>query len=106
MSLANVLVFFLKEKPSANAPVVFCSLYTLRSLLFGLFRWELRNIQTCSWLRRRAEALERTVVTTTGAPKQPLPPLPIGKTEAEKGIYSITILLRRGFDPAARLPTR
>jgi hypothetical protein len=52
----------------------------------------LRNIQNCRWLKHRAEALESEIVTTSGAPKQPKPPLKIGKTEAEKWIYSVTIL--------------
>jgi hypothetical protein len=100
VSGATFLVFFLKEQiSSANAPVVFCFALYAALITLGLFRWELRNIQTCSWLRRRAEALEQTVVTTTGAPKQPLPPLRIGKTEAEKWIYSITILAWLSIPP-------
>jgi len=66
---------------------LFAALVTL-----GLFRWELRNIQTCSWLRRRAELLENIVVTEAQVPKQPLPPRGIGKTEAEKWVYSVTII--------------
>jgi hypothetical protein len=52
----------------------------------------LRNIQNCSWLKRRVEALEDEVAKRTNAPKQPGAPHKIGKTEAEKGIYSVTIL--------------
>jgi hypothetical protein len=46
----------------------------------------------CRWHRRRAEALEEALVKKSGAPSQPDAPLGIGKTEAEKVIYSATIL--------------
>jgi hypothetical protein len=93
VSGATLLTFFLQgtvspdKTPLMAALAVFAALITL-----GLFRWELRNIQNCSWLRRRSEALEQVVVTTVGIAKQPQPPMRIGKTEAEKFIYSATIL--------------
>jgi len=93
VSGATLLTFFLKESDlSTKEPLVLAlSLYAAMMTL-GLFRWELQNIQTCAWLRCRAEALEKKLVMTTGAPAQPPPPQRIGKTEAEKWIYSITIL--------------
>ena len=61
----------------------------------GLFRWELRNIQTCSWYRERAPFLrERMLADGALAPLAAGPPHPpgwIGKTEAEKVIYGVTI---------------
>ena len=93
VSGATLLTFFLKESiPSDKTPLVVALALFAALITLGLFRWELRNIQTCSWLRRRAEALEEALVATSGAPRQPKPPLRIGKTEAEKSIYSITIL--------------
>ncbi len=93
VSGAALLTLFLKEKiPSEKAPLVVALALFAALITLGLFRWELRNIQTCSCLRRRAEALEEALVKTSGAPGQPKPPLRIGKTEAEKSIYSITIL--------------
>lgn len=93
VSGAALLTLFLKESiPSEKAPLVVVLALFAALITLGLFRWELRNIQTCSWLRRRAEALEDALVKTTGAPMQPKPPLRIGKSEAEKSIYSITIL--------------
>jgi hypothetical protein len=93
VSGAALLTLFLKESiPSEKAPLVVALALFAALITLGLFRWELRNIQTCSWLRRRAEALEQALMETSGAPRQPKPPLSIGKTEAEKLIYSITIL--------------
>jgi hypothetical protein len=90
---ATLLTFFLKEPiPAENTDLMVALALVGALITLGLFRWELRNIQTCSWLRRRAEALEDAIVTSSGAPKQPKPPHRIGKTEAEKWIYSITIL--------------
>ena len=60
-------------------------------LTLGLFRWELRNVQTCLWLIKCGAALEET--TNEGKPGQfyrrPAPPMGIGKTAAEKLIYSV-----------------
>lgn len=93
LSGATLLTFFLKEPVTAEkAPLVITLSLFAALITLGLFRWELRNIQTCSWLRRRAETLERSVVAAVKAPPQPLPPLHIGKTEAEKWIYSVTII--------------
>ena len=89
-------------------------------LTFGLFRWELRNIETCSWLIKRAADLERSQFKLEqfgsekgqfagrekgpplypffgkrqkGKDNKPIPWLqhPIGKTEAEKIIYITAI---------------
>jgi hypothetical protein len=75
-----------------KAPLVITLSLFAALITLGLFRWELRNIQTCSWLRRRAEAIERSIVASAKAPLQPRPPLRIGKTEAEKWIYSVTVM--------------
>jgi len=77
-------------------------------ITFGLFRWELRNIQKCKWLISRAAALERKLFAhcishpqfvgiasqkDLGASKLDSISLastwkfPWGKTEAEKLIY-------------------
>jgi len=34
-------------------------------ITFGLFRWELRNIQTCSWLIKSAYVVERVALEST-----------------------------------------
>jgi YgiT-type zinc finger domain-containing protein len=93
VSGATLLTFFLKESIAPNrAPLVVALALFAALITLGLFRWELRNIQNCSWLKRRVEVIEDEVVTTSGALKQPEAPHKIGKTEAEKGIYSVTIL--------------
>ena len=93
ISGAALLTFFLKDPiPPAKASLVMTLALFAALITLGLFRWELRNILNCKWLARRAAALERALVRTSGAPTQPAPPFGIGKTEAEKAIYSITIL--------------
>lgn len=65
------------------------------AITLGLFRWELRNVQTCAWLIKYAEALEMDSLATKGlggiARSRPAAPQGIGKTEAEKLIYATTI---------------
>jgi hypothetical protein len=93
LSGASLLTLFLRERLTADrAPLaVLLSLFgALVSL--GLFRWELRNIQTGSWMRRRVEALEHAVVTAAGIPRRPAAPQAVGKAEAEKAIYTLTII--------------
>jgi hypothetical protein len=93
LSGATFLTLFLKGKvPTETAPIIVTLSLFAALITLGLFRWELRNIQTCSWLRRRAELLESIVVTEARSPKQPPPPLKIGKTEAEKLVYSVTVI--------------
>jgi hypothetical protein len=74
--------------PAIYAIAAFGALITL-----GLFRWELRNIQNCVWLIDCGKALEET--EGAGKPGQfyrrPKSPMRIGKTEAEKLIYGVTI---------------
>jgi hypothetical protein len=66
------------------------------SVTLGLFRWELRNIQTCSWLIKFSEAIEAHALATRGMSEifrtRPSPPQRIGKTEAEKLMYTTTIV--------------
>jgi hypothetical protein len=45
-----ILTFFLKEPiPAANTDFVVALSLVAAFITLGLFRWELRNIQTCSW---------------------------------------------------------
>jgi len=90
VSGATILTLFLKEHPGDPLPVVGFALFAALVTL-GLFRWELRNIQICRWLRDRAEALEKNIVNAAKMPTRPGSPSGIGKTEAEKWIYSVTI---------------
>ena len=87
------LVLQTRELPSGL--VVLLALFA-STITLGLFRWELRNVQTCSWLLDCARALEAEALKNSGTSQvfQSRPPRPqrIGKTEAEKLIYAATIL--------------
>jgi len=90
---ALITVMLQKEYLSANL-VMLLSLFA-GSITLGLFRWELRNIQTCSWLIAYAAALEGGSLAADGTAdlvRRPDAPQGIRKTEAEKLIYSVTIV--------------
>ena len=76
---------------------VFVSLFGA-TITFALFRWELRNIQTCKWLQARASDIEKDELELTfgqfyGRAKQkPFLGIKWGKTEAEKLLYTTTIV--------------
>ena len=76
--------------PAIYAIGAFGALITL-----GLFRWELRNIQTCKWLISCGAALERSENQVKAGQfyQRPKSPLRVGKTEAEKLIYGATTLI-------------
>jgi hypothetical protein len=71
---------------------------------FGLFRWELRNIQKCAWLVRRAADLEQYALSSGREPllyiqylgwtreRRPTLKRPWGKTEAEVVVYCAAML--------------
>ena len=74
--------------------VVLISLFAA-SLTFGLFRWELRNIQRCIRLTKLSEDLEKQVVenlqiSVEHAHDQRMPDK-IDKERAEKIIYAVVI---------------
>lgn len=54
-----ILKILEKQELLGNVGVLAISLIAA-ALTFGLYRWELRNIQVCSWLYRKALALEET----------------------------------------------
>ena len=89
---AGMLVALMRSEyfwsPAIYAIAAFGSLVTL-----GLFRWELRNIQNCLWLIDRGAALERTEDQTNAGQffQRPRSPMGVGKTQAEKLIYGVTI---------------
>jgi hypothetical protein len=65
-------------------------------VVFGIFRWELRNIQLCNWQRVRAEGMDNAHLP--GAPELRYVPRKktktrsFGKTQAEITIYLAVIL--------------
>jgi hypothetical protein len=89
---AGMFVAVLKSEyawsPAIYGLAAFGALITL-----GLFRWELRNIQTCKWLIDCGKALERGEHPADPGQfyRRANSPLGVGKTEAEKLIYGVTI---------------
>jgi hypothetical protein len=89
---SGILLAVLKSdlfwSPAIYAIAAFGALVTL-----GLFRWELRNIQTCVWLINCGRALEEAEDASRPGQyyRRPGAPMRIGKTEAEKLIYGVTV---------------
>ncbi len=94
ISAAGIATVFLKAEPRLSAFVYFVSLFAA-AVTLALFCWERRNIQICKWLRDRAAELEAQAIgnpTGTGHfINFPQSPLGLGKTEAEKAVYAVTI---------------
>ena len=89
---SGILVALLRSEyfwsPAIYAMAAFGALIT-----FGLFRWELRNIQNCLWLIDCGKAIEEAEDAAKPGQfyRRPDAPMGIGKTEAEKLIYGVTI---------------
>lgn len=102
VSGSGIFVAFLEGKTQALALPAIDLLSLFGAVVtFGLFRWELRNIQTCNWLRERASEIEKETLSDKengvgqfyhrpGAPL--IFGLRFGKTEAEKLIYSTSVI--------------
>jgi hypothetical protein len=89
-AVATFLTSFLEEKAKDHPNVVVALSLFSALITLGLFRWELRNIQICNWLLQRSEAMVEE--TTHSKLARPKPPWGVGKTEAEKAVYSLTII--------------
>jgi hypothetical protein len=95
ISGSAIVVILLKGETVWSPAIYFLSLFGALVTL-GLFRWELRNIRTCNYLRACASDLDGLDRST----ENPAPglsglfgdKLPIGKTEAEKFIYGVTVI--------------
>ena len=76
-------------RPGLAVAMVLLSLIAA-SIVFGLYKWELRNIQKCNWLIGRAAALEKSggISQYEGWENQETS---WGKTRSEKLIYRIAI---------------
>lgn len=70
-------------------------------LIWGIFRWELRNIQRCLWYSEMLDKMEQVADSTIPAFKIYKKPqflgLPMGKTESEKVIYTVLIIAWLAF---------
>jgi hypothetical protein len=85
-------------KAASWPTTVFVSLFGA-TITYALFRWELRNIQICKWLRSRAEDLGRDELGLTVGPfpgRETEGPKFLGhrmrKETAEKLLYTATIV--------------
>ena len=93
---AGVLALFQKNT-AIDSPLVNASAIVLMSvagsvIVFGLYKWEMRNIQKCNWLIDRAAAMEDEgmLIQYEGWNSQETR---WGKTRAEKLIYKTSMLI-------------
>ncbi|HLQ78311.1 MAG TPA: hypothetical protein VK210_13210 [Terriglobia bacterium] len=100
----TAIIALVLQNQGLSAPLVTVLSLFAGGITLGLFRWELRNIQTCSWLIKYADALEKQALAAQSPQDiyrpRPEPPQGIGKTEAEKLIYTATILAWLAVPPA------
>jgi hypothetical protein len=112
------IVGLLLARNTLSAPVI-CLLSLFAAVVtLGLFRWELRNIQNCRWLKAYADALERKALERADLKdayvEQPTSPQGIGKRGGETIIYATTLAtwlalpavlgLSSGVDPWSQKP--
>ena len=91
----GILITFLQQEADWKPGIFLFSLFGAFVTL-GLFRWELRNIRTCNNLIECAKEMESDAAKQFKdkwkAPGLFGEKIGIGKTEAEKFIYTITVI--------------
>ncbi len=91
----GILITFLQQEAVWKPGIFLFSLFGAFVTL-GLFRWELRNIRTCKNLIECAEEIESDAAKQFKdkwkAPGLFGEKIRIGKTEAEKFIYTVTVI--------------
>lgn len=106
VSGTGLISILMSDKQPGPPVIILLSLFAA-AITLGIFRWELRNTQTCRWQIKFAEELEKNALDkaelTRSYIPQPGSPQSIGKREAEKFIYGITIAAWLAF-PAFLLP--
>lgn len=104
----GVVVALLKGQALLSPGVVLVSLFGAFVTL-GLFRWELRNIKNCNDLIARASAIEpndaKQYSSSRDAPGLVGRRIRIGKTEAEKFIYAVSIVVWLALPWVTRVAT-
>jgi hypothetical protein len=92
---AGVLTWLLEHQ--SLAPLAIAALALLAGVsTYGVYRWELRNIQTCNRLWARAALLEEQLGFGELSGREAAPSLrgiEIGKTEAERLIYGAALMV-------------
>ncbi len=93
VSTAGIATVFLKAEPRLTTLVYFVSAFAA-TVTVALFCWKRRNIKICKWLRDHATALEQHAINceTTSGHFVGFPRAVIGKTGAEKAVYTSTII--------------
>jgi hypothetical protein len=107
-SAAGALTLLEKAQfPNGEAPYVVLALSIVGLVItFGLFRWEMRNVQRCKWLIKRAVDVELYMLGASqdplrriqfqgweDAPREPINwKWPWGKTASESLVYSAAML--------------
>jgi hypothetical protein len=95
VSGAGLLTLLLRA-PAPSTPILIVLSLFGALVTLGLFRWELRNIQRCTWLIHYAQGLERKALEGGDIGRafvpQPNSPQGIGKGQAEKFIYFFTVI--------------
>ena len=90
-----LVAVILQDATARPALLVLFALFAA-AVTLGFFRWELRNVEACGRLLRHAEALAEPVLEQSGVPaglrRRAAGPQGVGKTEAEKLVYSVTIV--------------
>jgi hypothetical protein len=94
VSGATLIGLVLQTRQLQPGVVVLLALFAA-GITLGLFRWELRNVQTCRWLIKYVDALEAQALAANGVGdvlrRRPDSPQWVGKAAAEKLIYTTTI---------------
>jgi hypothetical protein len=95
LTVAAIAAVLLKGEVESSVLLLLLSLFAA-TITWALFAWELRNIQTCSWCRHRAAEIESDFgelrLSVGHFSRFPEAFLRLGKTAAEKVVYSSTIL--------------
>ena len=100
----TALITVVLGDPSLDEGLVVVLALFAAAVTLGIFRWELRNLQTCRWLIRCAEDIEERTLARQGSPSflpRPSPPQRLSKRHAEKWIYCVTIVTWLGLPKVA-----
>ena len=97
VSGAGIFVLLDRSKQPTWSPMAIFAAVFGAVVTFAIYRWEIRNIQTCRWLIDRAAELERNELGLARGQFHARDPAPalfgrkMGKTEAERLLYWTTI---------------
>lgn len=101
-TLLTFIGILIKEDTITWSPLFYCFGVFGAILIWGIFRWELRNIQRCVWYCELIDKMEAQVDKDIPDMKKKYPrpsffKWKMGKTESEKVIYTVLILAWLAF---------